>query len=166
MSNCCGPSQGRPWSLYITAVILCLALVFVVAQGATLAKDESAAQIADRFADALASGDQATVSAMLLPNVLIFESGGAESSADEYAGHHLPADIAFMAAMKRTVLSRESGGDTEVRWVATKSRLQGRYKDRDIDLDSTESLVLQRGDLGWLIAHVHWSSSPHPPITP
>jgi hypothetical protein len=166
MSNCCGPSRGRPWSQYITAVILCLALVFVVAQGAPLTKDESASQIADRFADALASGDQATVSAMLLPNVLIFESGGAESSADEYAGHHLPADIAFMAAMKRTVLSRHSGGNAGVRWVATKSRLQGRYKDRDIDLDSTESLVLQRGDLGWLITHVHWSSSPHSPITP
>lgn len=166
MSNCCGPSRGRPWSLYITAVILCLALVFVVADAAPEDKDQSAAQIADRFADALAAGDQATVSAMLLPTVLIFESGGAESSADEYAGHHLPADIAFMAAMKRTMLSRHSGGNAEVRWVATKSRLQGRYKDRVIDLDSTESLVLQRGDLGWLIAHVHWSSSPHPPITP
>ncbi len=166
MSNCCGPSRGRPWSQYITAVILFLALVLVVAQAAPGDKDESAAQIADRFADALAAGDEVTVRSLLLPNVLIFESGGAESSADEYAGHHLPADIAFMAAMKRTVLSRHSGGNAEVRWVATKSRLQGRYKDRDIDLDSTESLVLQRGDLGWLIAHVHWSSSVHPPITP
>ena len=162
MSNCCGPSRGRPWSLYMTAVILCLALVFVVAQGAPVAKDDSAAQIADQFADSLAAGDQASVRTLLLPKVLIFESGGAETSADEYAGHHLPADIAFMAAMTRTVLSRQSGGDGDTRWVATKSRLQGRYKDRDIDLDSTESLVLQRGDLGWRIAHVH----SHPPITP
>ncbi|WP_428383984.1 YybH family protein [Nevskia ramosa] len=131
-----------------------------------MAKDESAAQIADRFADALAAGDQATVHTLLLPNVLIFESGGAETSADEYAGHHLPADIAFMAAVKRTVLSRQSGGNGVTRWVATKSRLQGRYKDRDIDLDSTESLVLQRGDGGWRIVHVHWSSSPRQAVAP
>ena len=166
MSDCCGPSRGRPWSLYITALILCLALVFVVAQGAPGAKDESAAQIADRFADALAAGDQAAVRALLLPNVLIFESGGAETSADEYAGHHLPADIAFMATMKRTVLSRQSGGNGDTRWVATRSRLQGRYKDRDIDLDSTESLVLQRTDSGWRIAHVHWSSSSRQAVAP
>jgi ketosteroid isomerase-like protein len=166
MSTCCGPDRGRPWSLYITAVILCLALVFVVAQGASVTRDESVLQIADRFADALAADDQATVRALLLPNVLIFESGGAEISADEYAGHHLPADIAFMAAIKRTVLSRQSGGDMTTGWVATKARLQGRYKDRDIDLDSTESLVLQRSRIGWRIAHVHWSSSPHPAATP
>lgn len=165
MSNCCGPSRGRPWSLYITAVILCLALVFVVAQGGPSAKDEAAVQIADRFADALAAGDQATVRALLFPDVLIFESGGAEASADEYVGHHLPADIAFMTAIKRTVLSRQSGGDRVTRWVATKSRLQGRYKDRDIDLDSTESLVLQNTDQGWRIAHIHWSSSPRQAIT-
>ncbi|WP_293394455.1 hypothetical protein [Nevskia sp.] len=52
--------------------------MFVVAQGAPVAEDESAAQIADRFADALATGDQATVRALLLPKVLIFKSGGAD----------------------------------------------------------------------------------------
>lgn len=56
MSNCCGNSRGKPWSLYISAVILCLALVFVVAQGASVAKDEFAARIADRFSPRYAAG--------------------------------------------------------------------------------------------------------------
>ena len=46
--------------------------------------------IAESFNSALARGDADTVRALLLPDVLIYESGGAETSALEYAGHHMP----------------------------------------------------------------------------
>ena len=101
------------------------------------------------------------VRALLLPDVLIYESGGAETSAAEYAGHHMPADIAFLAELKREQLSQASGGNDAAAWVATRSRLTGRFKDKDVDLDSTETLVMTRTEAGWRIAHIHWSSTPH-----
>lgn len=116
--------------------------------------------IAESFSRALAAGDEKTARALLLPDVLIYESGGVESSAAEYAGHHLPADMAFLAKLKRTQLSQSSGGNGATAWVATRSRLTGRFKNKDVDLDSTETLVMTRTENGWRIAHIHWSSAP------
>ncbi len=125
------------------------------------AEDNEPRAVAASFNRALAAGDEKSVRALLLPDVLIYESGGIESSAAEYAGHHLPADIAFMSQMKRTQLSQSSGGEGATAWVATRSRLRGRLKDKDVDLDSTETLVMAQTKNGWRIAHVHWSSAPH-----
>ena len=52
------------------------------------------------FNEAIARGDLAAARALLMPEVLIFESGDAERSADEYSRHHLPSDIEFMARIK------------------------------------------------------------------
>jgi ketosteroid isomerase-like protein len=117
--------------------------------------------VAETFNRALAAGDGDAVRSLLVPGVLIFESGGAETSALEYAGHHLPADMAFMASVKREQISQASGGDDSNAWVATRSRLSGSFKGKDLDLDSTETLVMSKTDAGWRIVHVHWSSAPH-----
>jgi len=122
--------------------------------------------VAEAFNRALAAGDADAVHALLLPDVLIYESGGVEASAAEYASHHMPADMAFMANMRREHLSQESGGDNTNAWVATRSRLSGRFKDKDLDLDSTETLVMSRTEAGWRIVHVHWSSAPHKSAKP
>ena len=117
--------------------------------------------VAEAFTAALARGDKAAVLELLAPNVLIYESGGQESSRDEYAAHHMHADMAFMAALKREQLSQESGGAGASAWVATRARLSGRFKDKAIDLDSTETLVMNKTEANWRIVHVHWSSAPH-----
>lgn len=122
--------------------------------------------LAETFNRALAIGDAGTVRALLLPDVLIYESGGAETSAAEYAGQHMPGDMAFLANLKREPLSQESGGGGATAWVATRSRLTGRFKGKDMDLDSTETLVMAHTEAGWRIAHVHWSSAPHRGPTP
>jgi hypothetical protein len=121
----------------------------------------SAPAIADAFNQAIVRGDAAAARALLMPGVLIFESGDAELSADEYARHHLLADINFMAAMSIEQLSRNSGGDQSTSWVATKSRIRGHYNGKVVDLDSTETLVLSLTNMNWRIVHIHWSSSPH-----
>lgn len=124
-------------------------------------EQRTAPATADAFNDAIARGDSAAARALLMPEVLIFESGDAERSADEYSRRHLPSDIEFMAGMKSERLSRSFGGDQTTHWVATKSRMQGHYKGKAVDLDSTETLVLTLTSAGWRIAHIHWSSSPH-----
>lgn len=166
MSNPSSPTQRRPWRLAapiaigLTAYLLMLG-VPTAAQTTARNVGRDAADVADRFADALAKGDRAAATALLEPGVLIFESGEAENSSEEYAHHHLPADIAFMAGMTRSVISRRVGGEGDIQWVATKARISGQYKGKAVDLDSTETMVVTQTPTGWRIAHVHWSSSSH-----
>ena len=120
-------------------------------------KDEPTSEIND-FHAALASGDEQTAMVALAPEVLIFESGGAERSRAEYASHHMKSDMAFLALMERDVIEQDSTVQGNTAWVVTESRIHGHYKDRDIDLVSIETAVLERGADGWKIVHLHWSS--------
>jgi hypothetical protein len=128
------------------------------AREATPVSEAQPLAVADAFSRALAAGDTGTVRALLLPDVLIYESGGAETSAAEYASHHMPGDMAFLSELRREQLSQLSGGDASTAWVATRTRLTGRYKGKDVDLNNTETLVMTRTNTGWRIAHIHWSS--------
>ncbi len=107
-------------------------------------EQRTATATADAFNGAIARGDAAAARALLMPDVLIFESGDAERSANEYSRHHLPSDIEFMAGMLIEQLSQNFGGDQTTSWVATKSRMRGHYKGKAVDLDSTETLVLRQ----------------------
>jgi len=51
--------------------------------------------LANQLADAIAIGDINSLRSVVDPDVLIFESGGMESSLVEYEGHHMPADMVF-----------------------------------------------------------------------
>jgi len=121
---------------------------------------------ADALDYAIAHGDEAQVKALLAPDVLIYESGGQESSRDEYAAHHMKADMAFTAHVQRKVLDRRQGSAGELAWVATRSRVTGTYKDKPIDELSTETLVLKRTPEGWRVVHIQWSSRPAQPKAP
>jgi ketosteroid isomerase-like protein len=96
--------------------------------------------------------------AVLSPDVLIFESGGAERSRAEYASHHMKSDMAFLAQMGHDQISQAASEQGDAAWIVTESRIYGRYKDKDIDIVSTETAVLERGEDGWKIVHLHWSS--------
>ena len=122
-----------------------------------LARNDAEA-LANEFYDALADGDEVAVRRVLADQVLIFESGGVESSMDEYAGHHMPSDMAFLQQAKRVPLSRISDIEGDRAWVATRSRLTAQLGDRAIDVISTETLVMHLDAEQWRIAHVHWSS--------
>lgn len=134
--------------------------------GATHARDMmDPLAVATAFSAAIASGDEATVKALLAPDVLIYESGGQEGSRDEYAAHHLKSDMAFLAKAQIRVLDRKHGASGDLAWVATRSRITGMARDTPVDLYSTESLVLKRLPGGWQIVHVQWSSRPVAPKT-
>ncbi|MFQ5563479.1 MAG: DUF2231 domain-containing protein [Parvularculaceae bacterium] len=119
-----------------------------------------AADAVEAFAAALKSGDEAAVRTLLLPDVVIAEGGGAERSLEEYAGHHLPADMAFMAAMNVEVEKRDALVSDDMATVVSESRLHGSFNDKELHLQMMESMVLKRMDDGWRIAHIHWSSAP------
>lgn len=114
----------------------------------------------DAFAAALRASDQAAVQRLLAPDVLIAESGGAERSFAEYAGHHMPADMAFTAAVRFSLERREliDGGDTAT--VISQSRAEGEFHGRPIRSRTMETMVLRRAGGAWRIVHIHWSSAP------
>lgn len=116
--------------------------------------------VVDAFGDALAAEDEATVRALLAADVLIYESGGAERSLEEYAGHHMPADMAFVAAMERQLTDRKvfEAGDFAI--VTSMGRTRGTFRERQIDLLGTETILLEKRDGNWVITHIHWSSRP------
>jgi len=118
--------------------------------------DHPATAVATQLNTAIAEGDVETLKSLIAPDVMIFESGGAESSLVEYESHHLPADIEFMKNMNRTVTSQHfiDAGDSAI--VMTQSTLVGVYKEKEYNL--SETLVLENIAGHWKVVHIHWSS--------
>lgn len=117
-----------------------------------------AAETVDRFHAAIVSGNAAAARALLADDVLIFEGGAVERSADEYGGHHLPGDIAFAKAVPSTVTRRTGDSDGKTAWIASEGRTTGTYKGKPVDRISTETMLLVLSGDSWRIRHIHWSS--------
>lgn len=128
------------------------------AAGSVAAEAADAATVVDAFHAALRAGDTAGALALMAPDVMIFEAGGAERSRDEYASHHLGSDAAFAAASEATVARRSGWADGDVAWIASEGRTTGQFNGRAVDRLTTETMVLKRGADGWRIQHIHWSS--------
>lgn len=124
-----------------------------VAPGAT-----EAAAVVDAFHAALKAGDTTAALALLAPDVMIFEEGGAERSRDEYASHHLGSDAAFAAASEAAVTLRSGRIAGDLAWIMSEGRTTGQFNGRAVDRLTTETMVLERGADGWRIRHIHWSS--------
>lgn len=110
------------------------------------------------FHAALASGDTDAALTHLAEDVMIFESGGVESSRAEYASHHLEADAAFSAAVPRTLVSRTDGMQGDMAWVLSVEKVAGTYRERAINTRSVETMMLRQVKGQWRIVHIHWSS--------
>lgn len=115
------------------------------------------AQVVERFHDALASGDSAAALALLAEDARILEGGGVETR-EEYSAHHLPADMAFAAAMERERGSLRVQVRGDVAWATSTSRVRGTFREREIDSRGAELVVLSRSGGQWLIEAIHWSS--------
>jgi len=110
------------------------------------------------FHAALANGNTAAALSLLAEDVIIYESGNVESSRAEYASHHVKADAAFSAAVKRTLIDRSQGETGDAAWVLSVETVTGTYRNRAINMRSVETMILHRNRGHWRIAHIHWSS--------
>ena len=125
-------------------------------QGAPLSPlEESVRETARGFGAALARGDSTGALAMLAEDVLIREGGRAETKA-QYRSGHLRADIAYASAVTSELLADAVTISGDVALYTRRYRTTGRYRDRDIDRTSNESMVLVRTADGWRIRLVHW----------
>ena len=115
-------------------------------------------QALDEFHAALTSGDTVTATARLAPGVTIYESGYVERSRDEYAGHHMPADMKYAKLATSRVLKQTERreGNMAVIWSETETRSTN--KGKEVTTLGTETALLQKTGDNWVIVHLHWSS--------
>ena len=128
------------------------------AQSALPAQAAEAARVVDAFHAAMSAGDAAAAAALLADDAVVFEVGHVERSKAQFAAEHLPADLAYSKAVKGSPTGRTGQATGDLAWIATEGRSVGRYRDKDVDRVTTETMVLRKTPAGWRITHVHWSS--------
>lgn len=121
---------------------------------------QTAAGVVDAFGEALKRGDAAMVERLLAPDVLIAEGGGAERSFEEYASHHMPADMEFSKSVETTIKDRRLLEGADMAAVVTSTQTHGAFRGKTVHHRSMETMVLRRIGGEWRIAHIHWSSAP------
>lgn len=92
----------------------------------TTAQEDTAAAIAavDRFQAALVKGNFEAVAALLEPDVLILESGGAEYSAAEYLAAHAKSDADFLKSARIEPGRRTARVSGDLAWVASLTEME------------------------------------------
>jgi uncharacterized membrane protein/ketosteroid isomerase-like protein len=110
------------------------------------------------FHEALVAGDVELAKSMLAKDVLIFEGGGVERSAEEYASHHMLSDMKFLAALTPEIIEHQVKEYGDIAVSRARSRLTGTYNNKDYELETMETIVLQLQDGLWKIKDVHWSN--------
>ncbi len=116
--------------------------------------------VVDAFHSALKTGDSKTISGLTDPAVIIAEGGSVERSLEVYAGHHMPADMAYTAAVSFDLKDRQVLQSGDMATVISQSDATGTYEGKAIHMQTMETMVLQREGGAWKITHIHWSSSP------
>lgn len=119
-----------------------------------------AVAVAARFGKALAAGDLQTVEALLAPDVLILETGGAERSRAEYLLHHAISDARFLKDSHHQLKRRTARTSGDLAWIGSESELHASKDGKPLTLLSTETMVLRKTGADWRIVHIHWSSRP------
>jgi ketosteroid isomerase-like protein len=137
--------------------LLVLTAAAVAASPASAQAPQDAIAVVDAFHAAMAAGDSAAALATLHEDLVVFESGRVEHGRAEYRAHHFGADMAFSLETERALISRSSGGDADVAWVLSRTHTTGTFRDRDVDSEGDETMVLHRTAAGWRIVHIHWS---------
>lgn len=110
------------------------------------------------FHDAIHAGDKTRALELLSPSIVIYESGHVERSRDEYAGHHLGADMEFAKTTARKVVKHTERVEGNVATVLQETATSGTWKGKPIASSGVETAVLEKKGDGWIIVHVHWSS--------
>lgn len=137
----------------VAAALLLFASPAIAADAAT------PASVVDAFSAALRAGDAAALEKLLAPDVFIAESGGAERSFAEYAGHHMPADMAFSKAVSTTIKDRRIFEGGSLATVVTEAVSKGTWRDKPVHSRLMETMTLQKNGDEWRIVHIHWSSA-------
>ena len=151
------PSSLLPHTLLLSGALVPLTALSAQAPAPVPQDSAAVAAVVERFHHALAEGDSVAALGLLAEDAAIVESGGIESR-QEYRSHHLPADIAFVRAVKGTRSPVRVNVRGDVAWATATSTARGRYRGRAVSSAGAELMVLTRARDGWKINAIHWSS--------
>jgi len=110
------------------------------------------------FHHALKVGNKKTARALLANDVLIFEGGGVERSAEQYAKRHMLADMKYLAAVKTKILEHTVKVIGSVAVSMSRSKTTGSYNGKELDYEGMETMTLNDINGEWKITHIHWSN--------
>lgn len=128
-----------------------------IAQGLFTGADTEAAQVVNAFHKALETGDNVAATRLLAKNVLILEGKRAERSADEYAGSHMPLDMAYFKNIDVKILEHHVQQFDSFAISIFRRSNKGLYKGEIIDRVVNGTFTLSKESDGWKITHIHWS---------
>jgi len=120
--------------------------------------NSSAARTVKKFHHALKNSDKKLARSLLADDVVIFEGGGVERSANQYASHHMKADMKFQKELTIKTLEHHVQIVGDLAYSTRRSTMKGKFEGKKINLDIMESIVLKKSNSGWLITHIHWSN--------
>ena len=115
----------------------------------------------DGFHDALRRGDAKAAMELLAPDAAILESGQSQTR-EEYERQHLDEDIAFARATTNEHSPFKIQQEGNVAWTTAMSKTTGTFNGRKIESTGVELMVLTKGNSGWRIRAIHWSSQKIP----
>lgn len=116
-----------------------------------------AGKVVMQFHQAIQGGDKSKARGFLADDVIIYEGGRVERSADDYANHHMLADMKYLAQLKVEILEHEVREMGETAYSISKTKLTGEFQGKDVKSEGMESMVLLKKDGKWKIVHIHWS---------
>jgi ketosteroid isomerase-like protein len=145
------------------AFMMAAALYLVACAGTPAGEDDPADVRAVRetirgFDAALRAADFDRVSALLDPEVVVLEAGGAERSREEYLAEHARADAEFLKRARSLETGNEIHVAGDAAWSTKTSVMQFDRDGKPATVHSAETMILRRGPDGWRIVHMHWSS--------
>lgn len=114
-------------------------------------------KIVKQFHHALQSGDKVLARSLLADDVIIFEGGGVERSANEYAQHHMLADMKYLKGLNIKLIEHQVIVVEGMATSISRSHSKGEYKGKKIDRTGMESIVLKKINGSWKIVRIHWS---------
>lgn len=120
--------------------------------------DSAPARVVTQFHDALKKGDEKLAKSLLADNVLIYEGGGIERSAAEYASHHLKADMQYLSGLEVKLLEHQVKVVENMAYSTARSLMTGEFQGKNIKSQTMETILLTKINGTWLISHIHWSN--------
>jgi ketosteroid isomerase-like protein len=156
----------------ITKIHLVSMLVFTLFSAAVLAHGDEkkqanpdmfsglqtqAAKTVIAFNNALETGDVQTARELLADDVLILEGKGVERSAQQYASHHMLSDMKYLKEMSIATIEHHVTQSGDLAFSISRSTVKGTYKDKDVDRQGNETMMLEKQNGQWKIKHIHWS---------
>ncbi|MAD73864.1 MAG: DUF4440 domain-containing protein [Rheinheimera sp.] len=116
-----------------------------------------AGKVVMQFHQAIQGGDKSKARGFLADDVIIYEGGRVERSADDYANHHMLADMKYLAQLEVEILEHEVREVGQTAFSMSRTKLTGEFKGKEVNSEGMESMVLLKKDGKWKIAHIHWT---------